>query len=535
MIKMGCAVTRSFGSLARLEDGLPDPHQNNLLFDALMDAALDAIIVSDVNGSIIRANRAAADLFGHNIDAMIGESINILIPAALAALHDGFMRHHIETGERRIIGIGRDVEGLRKDGTVFPLHLRVGETEASGEKLFVGILHDLTDRRAAQEVLARSQRLDALGQLTGGVAHDFNNLLTVIIGNLELLEMRGADDRQLRLIRDALVSAEMGAELTSRLLVFARKGNLKPVRADLRVLCEDTLAILQRTIGEIYTIRTDFQDKVSDVLIDPVQLQSALINLALNSRDAMPKGGEFLISVADVVIDDTYMAQETDIEPGHYVRLFVSDDGEGMSPEAQRRAFEPFFTTKSDQGGSGLGLAMVYGFVRQSGGHITLYSEEGHGTSFGLYFPAVKSAPEPPKRTPSVTDLSSNGTGQVVLVVEDNPKVRRLSVERIRDLGYQALEASNGDLAFEILQTGAHVDLVFSDLVMPGSLNGYDLAARIKEHFPSTKILLTSGYASDVVTGRLGGSGDYDVLHKPFRQAELARRLQALFDPASAG
>ncbi|MEM8800949.1 MAG: PAS domain S-box protein [Pseudomonadota bacterium] len=362
-----------------MEYQLADTKQNGLLFDALMEAAVDAIIVSDAKGTMVRANKAASQLFGHEIDEMVGQSVNMLMPEALAALHDGFMTHHIETGEKRIIGIGRDVEGLRQDGSVFPLHLSVGHTQMAGERLFIGILHDLTERRIAQEALARSQRLDAIGQLTGGIAHDFNNLLTVVIGNLELLEMRGADERQLRLIRDSLESAEMGADLTSRLLVFAKKGNLKPVQVDLRTLCEDALAILQRTIGEIYEIKTDFPEEVSDVFIDPVQLQSALINLALNARDAMPRGGEFLISVADVIIDDTYMAQETDIEPGEYVRLFVSDDGEGMGLEAQKRAFEPFFTTKSETGGSGLGLAMVYGFVRQSGGHITLYVNRATG------------------------------------------------------------------------------------------------------------------------------------------------------------
>lgn len=512
-----------------------DPNHNGLLFDALMDAAVDAIIVSDAKGTMIRANQAASKLFGHDVDDLIGQTVNILMPEALATLHDGFMKHHIETGEKRIIGLGRDVEGLRKDGSVFPLHLSVGHTEVAGARFFIGILHDLTDRRAAQDALARSQRLDAIGQLTGGIAHDFNNLLTVVIGNLELLEMRGADERQLRLIRDSLESAEMGADLTRRLLVFAKKGNLKPVQADCRALCEDTLAILQRTIGEIYTIKTDFADAVNDVLIDPVQLQSALINLALNARDAMPKGGEFLISVANVVIDDTYMAQETDIEPGEYVRLFVSDNGEGMGLEAQRRAFEPFFTTKSDSGGSGLGLAMVYGFVRQSGGHITLYSEPGHGTSFGLYFPAYKSDPDAAHVAHPQTTALPTGAGQTVLVVEDNEKVRRLSVERVKDLGYQTLEAASGDIALDLLKGGAQVDLVFSDLVMPGTLNGYDLAAKVETLFPSIKILLTSGYASDVVTDRLGESRDDDVLHKPYRQADLAHRLQALFDPASSG
>ena len=512
---------------------MTDRTQDGMLLDALMEAAVDAIIVSDAKGKMIRANKAASQLFGYDIADLVGRSVNMLMPAALAEIHDGFMRHHLETGEKRIIGLGRDVEGLRKDGSVFPLHLSVGDAKVGDQRLFVALLHDLSERRADQEALARSQRLDAVGQLTGGIAHDFNNLLTVIVGNLELLEMRGADDRQLSLIRDSLEAAEMGADLTARLLVFAKKGKLNPVRADLRVLCKEALALLQRTIGEQYVIRTEFPESVSDVQVDPVQLQSALINLAINARDAMPDGGEFLISVSEEVIDDSYIAQETDIDPGHYVRLFISDNGVGMGLEAQRRAFEPFFTTKSETGGSGLGLAMVYGFVRQSGGHITLYSEPGHGSSFGLYFPVTEDAAHPagtPKPAELQPALTPKGSGQKILVVEDNPKVRRLSVERIRDLGYQTEEASSGDEAYAMLVGGLNVDLVFSDLVMPGNLNGYGLAALVQKDFPDLKILLTSGYASDVVTGRLGVTGEFNVLHKPYRQAELATRLQALFD-----
>ncbi|MEO0669317.1 MAG: PAS domain S-box protein [Pseudomonadota bacterium] len=506
-----------------------DHARDAALLSALMDAATDAIIVADRHGMMQRANGAADRLFGYDAGSLVGQSVNVLMPRALAELHDGFMAHHLATGERRIIGIGRDVEGARRDGTVFPLHLSVGRADIGDEPMFISILHDLTDRSAAHEALARSQRLDAVGQLTGGIAHDFNNLLTVIIGNLELLQMRGPDDRQTGLIDDALASAELGADLTSRLLVFARKGNLKPVEVDLREQCRDALAILRRTIGERYTIRTDFAKTVSQVMIDPVQLQSALINLALNARDAMPEGGEFLISVADVTIDDHYMAQETDIQPGEYVRLFISDDGAGMTLDAQRRAFEPFFTTKTDSGGTGLGLAMVYGFVRQSGGHITLYSELGHGTSFGLYFPALGRAHAPHAAPGTMDDTAlPMGNGQIVLVVEDNPRVRKLSIARIRDLGYQVLEASTGDEALATLASGTHVDVLFSDLVMPGTLNGYDLAALVRSEFPKVKILLTSGYASDVVTNRMGGTAAYRILHKPYRHSDLAERLQAL-------
>ncbi|WP_298864360.1 PAS domain S-box protein [uncultured Sulfitobacter sp.] len=504
--------------------------QDSAILNAILEAAVDAMIVSDAQGTMLRANSAAAEMFDYSAAQMAGQNVNMLMPQALAELHDSFMSHHIETGEKRIIGLGRDVEGLRQDGTIFPLHLSVGHTQVEGKRMFIAILHDLTKRKAAEDALARSQRLDAIGQMTGGIAHDFNNLLTVIVGNLELLEMRGANERQLPLIRDALSSAELGADLTSRLMVFARRSHLTPQTANLRDLCTDTLQLLKRTLGANFRIRTDFADDLNLVEVDPVQLQSALTNLALNARDAMGAGGELLVSVQNVSIDDTYMAQETDIAVGDYVRLSVSDNGAGMTLEAQRRAFEPFFTTKADSGGTGLGLAMVYGFVRQSGGHVTLYSELGLGTSFGLYFPALpqEAANGHGNSQPDTTLKMPRGNGEVVLIVEDNPKVRKLSIERIRDLGFQTLEAESGDQAYAMLKQGVKADLVFSDLVMPGVLNGYDLASKITREFPALKVLLTSGYASDVVTDAMAHGRAYHILHKPYRQSELARRLHAV-------
>lgn len=509
---------------------MPDTSNDSAILHAIMDAAVDGMVVSDQTGTIIRVNAATGKLFQFTPAEMMGQSVNMLMPEALASLHDGFMAHHLKTGEKRIIGLGRDVEGQRKDGSVFPLHLSVGHGEVDGQRIFIGILHDLTHRKATEAALARSQRLDAVGQMTGGIAHDFNNLLTIITGNLELLEMRGANDRQLPLIKDALDSAELGADLTRRLMVFARRGALNPVASDLRVLCADTLQMLIRTLGSTYRIKTDFADDLAPVMIDPAQLQSTLMNLALNARDAMGPGGELLFSIANVSIDDAYMAQETDMEPGEYVRLSVSDDGAGMSLEAQQRAFEPFFTTKADSGGTGLGLAMVYGFVRQSGGHVTLYSELGLGTSFGLYFPTIeKSDGTGPAALNRSNDAATpTGEGQTILVVEDNDRVRKLSIERIRDLGFKTLEAASGDQAYQLLMDGAEVDLVFSDLIMPGALNGYDLAAKIAVEFPELKVLLTSGYASDVVTGSLTHDAPMDILHKPYRQSDLAQRLHAL-------
>jgi len=510
--------------------------QDSALLKAILEATEDAIIVADENGTILRTNPATCRLFQYGTDELVGQRINTIIPAALPDQQDGPTHPHTAIGGERITRNSREVEGLRKDNSAFPLYLSVGRTGVEGHLIFVGIFHDLTRRKAAEAALERSQRLEAIGQMTGGIAHDFNNLLTVVIGNLELLEMRGATDAQTELINEALESAELGADLTTRLMVFARKSNLKPEKADLKELCEDTLAILRRTLGSSVNIVAECDSDLHQVLIDTVQFQSALLNLALNARDAMDGKGELLISASNVTIDDTYIAQETDIEPGTYVRLSVSDNGAGMSAEAQKRAFEPFFTTKSDSGGTGLGLAMVYGFVRQSGGHITLYSELGLGSSFGLYFPALTGRQD----TTSPSDKETSDTitiprNQMILIVEDNAKVRKLSVQRVRDLGFATQEAESGDDAYRMLRDGLRPDIVFSDLVMPGDLNGYDLASKIMAEFPQVKVLLTSGYASDVMTDAMANNLSYDILHKPYRQADLARRLQALLAGGSDG
>lgn len=514
---------------------MDDKQRDTGFFHALLEACVDAVIVSDAEGVIQRTNAAAADLFGYERAEMEGRNVSMLMPSETAGLHDGHMSRYIQTGEARIIGTGRDVIGLRKDQSVFPLHLSIGRAEVEGRLYFVALLHDLTKENAALKALERSERLDALGQMTGGIAHDFNNLLTVIIGNLELLEMRGGDEKHQSLIQAALDSAELGAGLIRQLMTFARKGHLRPVDADLGKLCKTILAILKSTIGENYSVSTSIAPALDKVLVDPVQLQMALINLALNARDAMPDGGKMLISVENVRIDDRYMAQETHVSPGDYVRISVSDDGEGMPLDIQQRAFEPFFTTKLDKGGSGLGLAMVYGFVRQSGGHVSLYSEPGHGTTLSLYFPVARGsvsrhAPSNPQADTSV----QRGNDEMVLVVEDDPLVRSFAVARLRDAGYRTTEAQSGDEAYEMLKSGLQTDAVFSDLVMPGKLNGHDLAACIERDFPAIKVLLTSGYASDLVSGKDLFVKNRKILHKPYRHAELAQRMHDLLTSDSA-
>lgn len=497
------------------------------LLAALLDAIPDAVVMSDAHGTITRANPAAGRLFGYDPAELLGQKVNMIMPPALAARHDGFMQKHLDTGQARIIGRGRAVEGLRANGDTFPLHLSIGRTDHQGATYFVAILHDLSQRHATEDALARSARLDAIGQMTGGISHDFSNLLTVVIGNLELLEARLTDADQSDMVTDALEAAQLGADLTASISAFSRKTTVQRQPIDVNKSCNAALSLIRRTFDPKFIMSVHLGQDLPVIHADSTQLQSALINIALNAKDAMPDGGKLILKSELIDIDDTYIAQELDVAQGAYVRITITDTGRGMGPDTQQRVFEPFFTTKPIGKGTGLGLAMVYGFVRQSGGHVTVYSEIGHGTTIGLYFPVID---------PGADELAGlapmaphqRGQNQTVLVVEDNPNVRKLSVARVNDLGYNVREADCGDAAAEILRNDPNIDAVFTDLVMPGELDGLALARHIVASYPQIRILLTSGYAEDILSRHNEDLG-HQILRKPYRQSDLAQALTTLF------
>lgn len=498
--------------------------QTAALLSAVFDAAVDAIVVATQDGTITQANTAAAQLFRYADAKLIGQNVSVLMPAGLSDKHKAYMQNHIASGVHRIIGTERPVEGLRQDGTLFPLQISVGRADFSGTTAFIAIMHDLTERRATQQALARSQRLDAVGQMTGGISHDFNNLLTVIIGNLELAAANINDENTRAMIDDALEAAELGADLTSRLTQFARQSHLNPEASNITAACKSVKAMLDRTIGSNHAITYQCLQELPEIIIDDTKFQTALMNLALNARDAMPDGGQITISAAMVEIDDDYIAQEIDVKRGTYIRVSVSDTGSGMSAEAQLRAFEPFYTTKSLGKGTGLGLSMVHGFARQSQGHATLYSELGHGSTFSVYLPV------PVKRGATQSgsaayDIINLGHNERVLVVEDHAKVRKLTCERVEELGYRVLAADNADSALEILNSGYKIDILFTDLIMPGRHGGFDLALQVRTSFPSVKIILTTGYAKDALEQNNQLASPFQVLTKPYRQEDLAIRL----------
>ncbi len=387
----------------------------------------------------------------------------------------------------------------------------------------IGSLIDVSERREMEERLQQSQRLDSIGKLTGGIAHDFNNLLTVILGNSELLAMELESDPSLRAMAEITQSAAMrGAELTNRLLAFARRQPLDPSVTDINQLISNFEPLLRRTLGENIEIEVVQRAGLWRAMIDAGQLENAILNLAINARDAMPHGGRLTIETANVAVDDHY-ADMHDIRPGQYIQLAVSDTGTGMTAETVARAFEPFFTTKGVGKGSGLGLAMVYGFVRQSNGQARIYSELGHGTTVKLYLPRSYEIVDE-HETESTAPITSNNQ-EKILLVEDNDLVRAHVESLMKSLGYRVLSASNGADALQILENDHSIDMLLTDVVMPGGISGKVLADRAQTLRPGLPILFTSGYTENAIVhhGRL--DPDVQLLQKPFRRQELAGKI----------
>jgi signal transduction histidine kinase/CHASE3 domain sensor protein len=389
---------------------------------------------------------------------------------------------------------------------------------------FVLTVTDITERVRSEATARDAQRLQAMGQLTGGIAHDFNNLLTVVISNLELAKSRLGDRSDiLPRIDRAMWGATRGAALTQQLLAFARKQTLVPMPIDLSALLPDTMNLLRRTLGEHIDVRVVDAAGLWAALADPAQVESALLNLALNARDAMPGGGRLTIEVANKVLDRDYARQHTEVTPGDYVMLAVSDTGAGMSPDVLTRAFEPFFTTKAEGRGTGLGLAMVHGFAKQSGGHVKIYSEPGEGTTVRLYLPRAVGLPAS-QRGGAPLELPRGSA--TVLVVEDEAEVREACVATLRDLGYRVLEAADGSEALRVFgENDAKVDLLLTDVVLTGPIKGNAVASRLTEVRPGLQVLFMSGYTENAIVhhGRLDDG--VQLIGKPFRREQLALKV----------
>ncbi len=499
---------------------------------SILDTVPEAMVVIDESGTITSFSAAAERLFGFATGEVIGHNVKMLMPEPDRGAHDGYMDRYLETGERRIIGYGRVVTGQKKDGTHFPMELAIGEARAAGRRIFTGFIRDLTSRHRIEEELRQAHKMEAVGQLTGGIAHDFNNLLTVVSGNLEMIERRLTDDRARALLREAQGAAEDGAKLTAQLLAFGRKQPLNAKLADVGQLVSRFSDLLRRALGETVELRTIVSGAPGAALVDASQLQNALLNLALNARDAMPRGGRLTVEVSAAKLDADYASMYPEVRTGSYVLISVTDTGAGMPAEVRQRAFEPFFTTKGVGAGTGLGLSMVYGFTKQSGGHVQLYSEVGQGTSVRLFLPAASLAAPQPGAASADSSLEPSGLpggSETILVVEDDARVRRVAVARLEDMNYRVLQAETAAQALAVLVAHPEIALLFTDIVMPGGMSGDELAREARSLRPGLKIIMTSGFAEPSVAVReLAAEASW--LKKPYSAMELALRIRELLD-----
>lgn len=487
----------------------------------VLDAAMFGITIQELDGTIVYWNRAAADLYGWTPEEAVGRHITELVGETDLEEFERVTR----ALEQRGAWTGR-IWNEHRSGRRFPLNLQVTliRDEQGRPISRFSVATDISDRVELEESLALSQKLDALGQLTGGIAHDFNNLLTVIVGSAEMLHAEVADEPRLASLSQMLLTAsERGAQLTNRLLAFARRQALQPEAVDPAAVVDGMFALLRRSLPEHVEMEVVHAPDVWPVLVDRGQLEAALMNVAVNARDAMERGGLLRITTSNLTLDESEAARHPGAAPGDYVRIAVTDTGEGMPADIADHVFEPFFTTKDVGRGSGLGLSMVYGFVQQSGGHVELQSTPGAGTTILLHLPRTDQEP-PERRDPSLVRASPRAIGQeAVLVVEDEPMVREHAVGLLRRLGYQVTEAANGPEALDVLRGDERVDLLFTDVVMPGGMNGVELADEARVLRPGLHVLFTSGYTDDAADG-VDFHGQ--LLHKPYKREVLAQRVR---------
>jgi len=515
-------VGRDMTEGRRAQETLRESEQ---LARGIIETALDAFVQIDESGSILNWNSQAEKIFGWPRKDALGRNFIELIIAEsergeLKAALDRFLR----SGQRQILGNRREIRARRRDGRDFPAELSVTALRRREGTLFNGFFRDLTDKIAAEDRIRQSEKMEALGQLTGGIAHDFNNILTVITGTIEILSDAVAHEPQLaaitRMIDDA---AARGADLTQHLLAFARKQPLQPREVDINTLMIDTAKLLRPTLGEHIEIESVFADETCVATVDPNQLATAILNLSLNARDAMPDGGKLILETGSAFLDDNYAATQDDVRPGRYALIAVSDTGTGIPEAILDKVFNPFFTSKGPGKGTGLGLSMVYGFVKQSAGHIKIYSEEGHGTTIKMYLP-------PGTGTLVASEVSNalavQGGHETILVVEDDKLVRDYVLTQLHSLGYVTLDAANAAEALAVFEAGNQFDLLFTDIIMPGAMNGRQLANELQLRKPGLKVLFTSGYTENAVIhhGRLD-SGVL-LLAKPYRKSDMAAMIR---------
>jgi PAS domain S-box-containing protein len=502
---------------------------------AIVEFSEDAIIGKDYDGIVIAWNRGAEKIFGYTTVEMVGRPVDILHPP-------GRLEENAEILQRLRNGEALDqieTERVKKDGAHITVSLTISPIcDADGNVVGASeIARDITEKKKMEHQLLQSQKMDAIGQLTGGIAHDFNNLLGVVIGNLDLLERHVGDDpAALKRVQTAQKASLRGADLTRRLLAFSSNEILSPAPTQLHHLISNIIELTHRVIGPEIEIVTQFDESISLILIDAASLESALVNLVVNARDAMPKGGAITISTENTTLDHASpFVLAGEVDAGRYARISVSDSGDGMSRQTLERVFEPFFTTKTRGKGTGLGLPMVYGFVKQSHGTVHIYSEPGFGTTVSLYLPIAEDLSlHLPK---AIERPRSFDGGATVLVVDDEVDLLEIAVNYLADMGCKAYTAVDGNDALQVLQRENGIDLLVTDIIMPGGMNGVELAHKVREVNPKIKVIYCSGFPADALAARSMPLVDGPLLRKPYQRDELnslVRRVMATGDGESS-
>ena len=522
-------------SVAASDDRSIAEHRDDIFFAAIETTRMPMLVTDPrkPDNPIVFANRAFLSMSGYSPEEIIGHNCRFLQGPETDKSSVTSIREAIQ--DRRELSI--EILNYRKDGTSFWNALYISPVYNQNKELvyFFASQLDVSRRRDAEEALGQAQKMEALGQLTGGISHDFNNLLQVMAGHLDLLDARRRagriDDVSLERATNSIRSAVVKAStLTQQLLAFSRKQRLEGRTVNLNKLTEGITDLVRETLGGGVQVVAELDPGLGNCQLDSTQLEVALLNVLVNARDAMPGGGTITLKTQNVEIDAEDTSAFAGLPPGHYVSLSISDTGTGIPPAIISRVMDPFFTTKEEGKGTGLGLSMVYGFAKQSGGTVDIYSELGMGTTVRMYFPQTQAVVGPAQVSRRATD---RGGDETVLVVDDRPEVASLSRDMLEDLGYTVHTASSARAALELVREnqGAWTpDLLFSDLIMPGGMNGFGLARELRTRLPGIRVLLTTGFAGSS-DGKNSDEGvEFEILKKPYRLADLARRVRMVLD-----
>jgi two-component system, cell cycle sensor histidine kinase and response regulator CckA len=503
-------------------------------FRALMESASQAIIAVNHKGFIELVNHKAEELFGYSRGELIGHRMEMLLPERFRDVHVGHRRNYFARPHARPMGIGMDLAGRRKSGQEFAIEISLNYVEVAGEALAISFITDISERIRMEQQLRQSQKMEAVGQLAGGVAHDFNNLLTIIHGCSAMsLEGMAPDDPLREALEEIEKASISAAALTRQLLTFSRRQVLRPKVLDLNAVISQVEKMLRRVIGEDIELTLQCEAKLGLVLADPGSIEQVLMNLVVNARDAMPEGGRLIIETGNLFLDEEYAESHIAVKTGPYAMLAVSDTGTGMTPDVQARIFEPFFTTKQAGAGTGLGLATVYGIVQQMEGTIWVYSEPGKGSTFKILIPVVAAgdSSEPPVPDEPVRAAE----GETILLVEDEAGVRRFVRSMLEKRGYRVVEAEDAVQALALASDSTcQIDLLLTDVIMP-KMNGPQLAEQIHTHRPQMRTLFMSGYTDRAIRlqDRLGEGAAF--IQKPFTPQLLALRIREVLGNAPRG